>query len=71
MKAKWFSTLLIVMMLVGAIAPAASAAPAAKTSAAAPSKNPLGVLIVKFKGGLTQKQMRDAVTNAGGEVVTD
>jgi Subtilisin-like serine proteases len=71
MKAKWFSTFLIVMMLVGAIAPAASAAPAAKTAAAAPSKNPLGVLIIKFKGGLTQKQMRDAVTNAGGEIVTD
>ena len=71
MKAKWFSAFVIVMMLVGAIAPAAGAAPAAKSAVAAPSKNPLGVLIVKFKGGLTQQQMRNAVTSAGGEVVTD
>src|SRR5215208_1672108 len=66
MKAKWFSTLVIVMMLAAVIAPAAGAAPAAATS-----KNPLGVLIVKFKGGLTSQQMKDAVTSAGGEVITD
>src|SRR5262249_39961773 len=41
------------------------------SAGAASSKNPLGVLIVKFNNGLTQKQMRDAVTNAGGEIVTD
>jgi subtilisin family serine protease len=70
MKAKLFSALLIVMMLVGSMVPAVAAAPASSVPAA-PSKNPLGVLIVKFKGGLTPKQMRDAVTNAGGEVITD
>lgn len=47
------------------------AATPAHNAAAASSKNPLGVLIVKFKGGLTPKQMKDAVTNAGGEIVTD
>lgn len=68
MKAKWFSTLLIVLMVAGMIAPTASAAP---VKGAATTKNPLGVLIVKFKGGLTKQQMVDAVANAGGEVVTD
>jgi len=68
MKAKWFSTLLIVLMAAGMIVPAASAAP---LKGAATTKNPLGVLIVKFKGGLTKQQMVDAVTNAGGEVITD
>ena len=68
MKAKLFSALLIVMLLVGLMVPAVGAAPAAQNST---SKNPLGVLIVKFKPGLTQQQMRDAVTNAGGEIVTD
>jgi subtilisin family serine protease len=71
MKAKWFSTALIVLMLMMAVAPAAGAAPAANNTSAATSKNPLGVLIVKFKSGLSQQQMRDAVTNAGGEIITD
>lgn len=42
-----------------------------RASAAGNGKNPLGVLVVKFKGGLTPAEMRDAVTQAGGEVVTD
>jgi len=34
--------------------------------AAAGSKNPLGALIVKFKGNLASAQMQAAVTQAGG-----
>lgn len=71
MKAKFFSVLVIVMMLAGVLVPVAGAAPATGNSSAAATKNPLGVLIVKFKGNLTPQQMRDAVTNAGGEIVTD
>src|SRR5688572_27578996 len=68
MKAKLFSALLTVMILVALMVPAAGAAPASQNTT---GKNPLGVLIVKFKPGLSQQQMRDAVTNAGGEVITD
>src|SRR5215471_9433557 len=62
MQRTWYVWLILVLVLGLCVAPA---------TAAVSSNNPLGVLIVKFQHGLTQQQMRDAVTAAGGNVITD
>lgn len=36
-----------------------------------PSRNPFGIVVVRFKKGTTKAQMQSAVTQAGGELVTD
>jgi subtilisin family serine protease len=38
---------------------------------AAPKRNPFGITVVTFKPGTTPAQMQDAITRAGGQVVTD
>lgn len=44
---------------------------AAATSKRNAPSNPWNITMVKFKPGLTAAQMRDAVTSAGGNVITD
>jgi subtilisin family serine protease len=54
----------MMILLAGMLAPG--------LGAAAPRKaNPWGVMVVRFAKGTTKAQMQDAVTKAGGEVVTD
>jgi subtilisin family serine protease len=54
-----------------AVAAAVQVGGARSGVAAQSSGNPLGITVVRFKPGTTPAQMQDAVTQAGGELVTD
>ena len=50
---------------------AASNAAAGGTAASAKSRNPLGIVVVKFKPGTSAAAMNNAITKVGGVVTTD
>jgi subtilisin family serine protease len=54
-----------------ALAAVACTLPAAASAASDPRGNDLGIQVVRFAKGTSPAAMRQAVTNAGGEVVTD
>src|SRR5688572_5473443 len=65
MKAKWFSTLLIVMMLVTAIVPVAGAAPSTLQSSAVPAKivvSKFGTTSIGSGGGSTGGDLLGPIT---------
>src|SRR5262245_50991 len=41
------------------------------SAAPPPNTNPFGVLMVKFAAGTSPQQMREAVTTAGADAITD
>lgn len=61
-------SMMLALVALMALLPAAAGAsvPAAKAS-----RNPWGIMIVRFQKGTTKSQMQDAVTKAGGEIVND
>lgn len=63
-------------LAVVAVLPAEAAKPAGSGGGSSPSTaikrgNPLGVMVVRFKPGTSAADMSAAITNAGGEVVTN
>jgi len=53
------------------VQPVQAAAPSRAQAASARRANPWGLTLVRFKNGTTDQQMVDAITQAGGEIVTN